>query len=250
MARALAATAAALAALTALVLAGATTGIDNWAIDHVMPGLDPLDQRARLVHSEGLWRPFALDTTWWEKVLDLFVYPASVLVCVLVLAWAVVVLARSGRVWAALVWPCAWVLANALEVAGKHELTRPGVFWSNVVPRVHLAPFDQSYPSGHAARAVVIAGLVAFVRPRFARPAFGWAALVGPVLVIGGDHTVSDVAGGALLGFAVVLAAHAMIRRWTLARTSSNAWSVASWEIRSRSSPTSQAGASSSRTAS
>jgi membrane-associated phospholipid phosphatase len=155
---------------------------------------------------------------------------------------------RSGRPWAAIVWPIAWALTNGIEVVGKHELTRPDVSWSNASVRVHLAPFDQSYPSGHAARAVVLAGVVAYVWPRLARPAFAWALLVGPVLVIDGDHTATDVVGGQLLGLAVVLAANAMIRRWTLVRTSSSAWNVASWEIRSRSSRTSRAAASSSPT--
>jgi membrane-associated phospholipid phosphatase len=250
MARALAATAAALAALTALVLTGATTGIDDWGIDHVSPGVDPYDQRVGLVHLEGLWRPFAVHNPWWQKLLDLFIYPASVLVCVLVLICAFVALRRSGRLWAALIWPCAWVLVNGIEVVGKHELTRPDVYWSNASPRIHLAPFDQSYPSGHAARALVIAGVVAFVWPRLARAAFAWALLVGPVLVVGADHTVSDVIGGALLGLAVVCAAHAMIRRWTLVRTSSSSSSAASWAIRSRSSRTSRAGTSTSPTTS
>ena len=54
MARALALTAAALAAFTALVLAGALTGIDDWAIDHVMPALDP-HSHAGIVSWSGLW---------------------------------------------------------------------------------------------------------------------------------------------------------------------------------------------------
>src|SRR5207247_1075790 len=52
--RALGATAAALAAFTALVLAGALTGVDDWAIDHVMPALDP-HSHAGIVSGSALW---------------------------------------------------------------------------------------------------------------------------------------------------------------------------------------------------
>ena len=78
MARALLVAAAALAACTVLVLTGALTGIDDWAIDHVMPALDP-HSHVGIVSSSGLWRPFPLDAPWWGKLLDAYLYPASFL---------------------------------------------------------------------------------------------------------------------------------------------------------------------------
>src|SRR6476646_2277324 len=102
MARALAATAAALAVFTILVLAGATTRIDDWAIDHVMPTLDPRSQGG-IVHTRGLWRP---------KLLDVYLYPASFVVSALVVATLCTILARNGRRESALVWLGAWLAAN------------------------------------------------------------------------------------------------------------------------------------------
>src|SRR5689334_18759298 len=129
MARALASIAAALAAFTGLVEAGLLTDVDNWAIDHVMPALDPHSDVA-IVTGTGLWRPFPLHTVWWHKLLDLYLYPASFLIsCVLVLACCTLVARRQGA--AAGVWLAAWLGANAVELAGKVGLERPAVHWSN-----------------------------------------------------------------------------------------------------------------------
>jgi membrane-associated phospholipid phosphatase len=240
MARAIASAAAALAVLTILVVTGALTGIDNWAIDHVMPALDP-HSHAGVVNSKGLWRPFPLDAVWWDKLLDAYLYPASFLVSALLVAALCTLLARRGAVVPAIVWVGAWLGANAAELVGKLGLERPDVHWSNGVRPVHVAPFDHSYPSGHSARAVVLAALVAYVFPRARYAAAAWVLLVPAALVVAGDHTVSDVVGGTLLGLLIVLVAHAMIRTWTRWQTSSPGSSAESSGARRPSSPTSQA---------
>jgi membrane-associated phospholipid phosphatase len=227
MARWIAITAGALAVFTVLVVTGAFTGIDDWAIDHVMPALDPYSHGG-LVQSNGLWRPFPLDAVWWDKVLDVYLYPASFLVSALLVAALCVRLARREAVVAALVWLGAWLAANAAELVGKLGLERPDVHWSNGVRPVHVATFDQSYPSGHSARAVVLAALVAYVFPRARYAAAAWVVLVPAALVVAGDHTVSDVVGGTLLGLLIVLVAHAMIRAWSPSQTSSRVSSAAS----------------------
>src|SRR5438045_3857581 len=114
MARALLVTAAALAACTVLVLTGALTGIDDWAIDHVMPGIVPR-RHGPIVTTTGLWRPFSLHTRWWEKLLEVYDYPASFLVSALAVAVACAALARSHRPVAAVLWLAAWLGANAAE---------------------------------------------------------------------------------------------------------------------------------------
>src|ERR671937_1503857 len=108
MARALVVTAAALAVCTVLVLAGALTGIDDWGIDHVMPGLDP-HSHAAIISGKGLWRPFPLDAAWWKKLLDAYLYPASFLVSAVAVLALAALLARRGLVVAASLWVCAWL---------------------------------------------------------------------------------------------------------------------------------------------
>ena len=246
MTRALAITAAALAAFTVLVVAGGMTWLDEWGISHVMPGLDPTTPAGEIVHTSGLWRPFPLDIPWWEKLLDVYTYPASALISAATLAAAGIVLERRGERLAAVVWIGAWCLANAAELAGKHELTRPGLEWWDGSRRIHVAPFDSSYPSGHATRAVVTAAIVSFVWPRLRPYAVAWVVFVPVALVVSGAHTIADVVGGVLLGLLLALAAHAIIGRWAPSTTSSEASSEASWPTRPPSSPTSRARASSS----
>jgi membrane-associated phospholipid phosphatase len=247
MARALAIVAAALAAFTALVLAAAVTGIDNWAIDHVMPGLHPYSN-VGIVTGTGLWRPFALDEPWWKKVLDVYTYPASFLVSGAMAVACCALLVRRGRPVAAVVWLGVWLAANVAELVGKAGLARPDVRWSNGPRPVHVLSFDHSYPSGHTARAVVLAALVAYVFPRLRLAAAAWLLLVPAALVVAGDHTVSDVVGGMLLGLLLVLGAHAIIPEWIRWRTSSGGSSAASSETQRRSSRTSQAASSTSPT--
>jgi membrane-associated phospholipid phosphatase len=240
--RAIAVTVAALAVLTALVLGGAMNGIDEWALDHLMPALDPTAPGRGLVLGTGLWQPFPLGVSWWQVLLDLYNYPGSAVASAAIAAFACLVLVRRGQRWPALVWLGAWLVGNGIEVIGKHELTRPSVYWHE---RVHVAPFDKSYPSGHTVRSVVIAALIAYVWPRLRWPAAVWILFVPAALVISAAHTISDVVGGLLLGLLLVLLADAIIRVWTPSPTSSNSSSGESWETRSPSSPTSPAGASS-----
>jgi membrane-associated phospholipid phosphatase len=246
MLRALAATAAALAAYTVLVLAGAMNGIDDWAIDHVMPALDP-HSHAGIVSGTGLWRPFPLDAPWWNQVLDAYMYPASFLASGAIVVATCAVVARRGRPAAAILWLGAWLGANAAELVGKVGLARPDVHWSNGLRPVHVASFDHSYPSGHSARGVVLAALVAYAFPRVRHAAAAWVVLVPAALVVAGDHTVSDLVGGTLLGLLLVLAVHAMMGEWTRLQTSSHASSAASSATRMPSSPTSPATRSASR---
>jgi membrane-associated phospholipid phosphatase len=240
MARALLVTAAALAACTVLVLTGALTEIDEWAIDHVMPPLVP-ESHGGVVSSTGLWRPFPLHVPWWEKLLDVYLYPASFLVSAVVVACTSAALARRGEGIAALLWLAAWLGANAAELVGKVGIDRPDVRWSNGPQPIHVLSFDHSYPSGHSARSVVLAALLAYAFPRLRFGAAAWVVLVPSVLVIAADHTPSDVVGGTLLGLLLVLAVHAIMREWTRSKIFWRASSEASSATRTPSSPTSRA---------
>ena len=64
-----------------------------------------------------------------------------------------------------------------------------------------------SFPSGHAARALMLATLVPFIGPSaLIAPLILWAPLVSLARVAMGLHYISDVLAGGLLGFAIAIA--------------------------------------------
>jgi len=237
-------------ALTALMLGGVLTGLDEWGLDHVMPALNPRARANGIVSLNSIWRPFPLDVPWWQKLLDVYTYPASVLVSGLLVAIACVVLVRRGQRLPAFVWLGAWLAGSGIEVIGKNVLTRPSLYWTNGRIRLHVVPYANSYPSGHTVRAVVVAAVIAYVWRRATVPVAVWLVLVPVSLVIGAAHTITDVIGGLLLGALIVLVAHAMIRAWTPSPVFSPSSSKVSSETRRPSWPTLQAKRSSSRPAS
>jgi membrane-associated phospholipid phosphatase len=151
-----------------------------------------------IVSSEGLWRPFPLDVSWWKKVLDAYTYPGSPLVSGAIVVIACTALVRRGRQLSALLWLGAWLAGSCIELIGKRLLTRPSLYWTNGRVRLHVVPFDNSYPSGHR-RSVVIAAIIVYVWRRARLPAAVWPHSFLP-LVIGAAHTITDVIGGLLLG--------------------------------------------------
>ena len=197
--------------LAALVVGGALTSVDRYALVHWMPGFDP-DKVSRSVPPvNGVFMPFNLGTAWWQKALDVSTYPASVLVSVLVFGLAAAVLVRRGAPVAAGAWVTAYVGANVLEVILKAVFRRPALYRPYDGVSYHATIFDHAFPSGHAMRAVLVAGVIAFVWRRFTWPAAVWAALVPVLLVAGSAHVPSDVAGGAIFGLIAVLATHAAL---------------------------------------
>ncbi|MFN0153556.1 MAG: phosphatase PAP2 family protein [Gaiella sp.] len=113
---------------------------------------------------------------------------------------------RSRRV--ALLPPLAYLLAQGLTHAVKVAVDRPRPTLSNLVE----LPSTAAFPSGHAAAAVAVLGVVAvlYARPGAARAgaaaagvALALAALmIGASRVLLGVHWTTDVAGGIVLGLA------------------------------------------------
>ena len=188
--------------LAALVVGGALTRFDQYAVDHWMPAIDPTDMGhvplvsiRQLYPQPHLARPVDAICDLWTSCLR----PR-------VRARGRRALSRAGATRSATDCagvPVAWILANAAEVFGKRALERPGL---TVPGRGSLGFFQNSFPSGHATRAVVTAALLAIVWPRLMVPALVWAIGVMPALVAFGAHTPSDVIGGALLGLLALLA--------------------------------------------
>ena len=205
--------------LAVLVAAGAFTWLDQAAVDHLMPGLD---------RGAGSWGGGGIGTIRVsEALLPGFNAPrhgdatiaavtyaivvlASVLPSVLLAGGALAVLARRGQRALAATLGSAFVAANLAEVVSKLSLVRPGLHTvgpADALPRI--LPFDQSYPSGHALRAALLAACVCAVWRRARGPLVTWALAVPAMLVVGGWHTPTDVVGGTLLAVAFTAAAAA-----------------------------------------
>ncbi len=181
---------AAFAALAVAVAAGALTGTDQWALDHLMPGARFTGGKPSLVDALV---PLA-ETRWhsaWSVAANVVTLPASLVVALVLAAW-------RSRTFAALV-----VVGTAVEALCKHVLTRPELHHG----ALHVVAFDDSFPSGHSLRAVIVAG--AFASPWAA----AWAIASVVLLELAGWHTPTDIAGGVLLGLLALLGARALRRR-------------------------------------
>jgi membrane-associated phospholipid phosphatase len=95
--------------------------------------------------------------------------------------------------------------AVAVEALCKTALTGPALYDGGV----HITAFDSSFPSGHALRAVILAGAVAVLRPRYRVLAVAWAVVAILLLEAAGWHTPTDVVGGVMLGLLALLCGRA-----------------------------------------
>jgi undecaprenyl-diphosphatase len=178
----------AFAALGALVAAGALTGLDQWACDHLMPfagatSAPPptvLESLVPLYHA--LWQPAGVAVT---QVVTL---PGQVLI-----SFAIV--AAGAWKLRAPAWIVVWVGAVAVEFVLRHVLTRPALYRDGV----HITAFDSSWPSGHALRCALVAAVLAAVWPRARTAIVAWLVAAAVLLELAGFHTPTDVAGGLLL---------------------------------------------------
>lgn len=186
----------AFAALAVLVAAGAFTRVDQWAVDHLMPGASSYPAHGSLV--DGLVP--LLHSRWdspYAVAANIVTLPASFLLSVAI-AFA------CSRVFG-----IALVAAVAVEVLCKELLARPALHAGSF----HIAAFDSSFPSGHALRMVIVAGAVASTWPRARRFAAGWAIVALVLLLLAGWHTPTDLAGGVLLGGLGLLGARRLAAR-------------------------------------
>jgi undecaprenyl-diphosphatase len=135
------------------------------------------------------------------------------------------ILAHSGDSWfwgaglVLLIWRGApdqrqWALQLLLAIAGLAAVVlvikftfrrrRPEGEWGSV----YRLTDPHSFPSGHAARAFLIAALVIAWGPAWLAPiAVLWAPLVALARVAMGLHYLSDILGGAVLGLVAALVA-------------------------------------------
>jgi membrane-associated phospholipid phosphatase len=175
------------ATLAVLVAAGAFTGVDQWAVEHLMPS-------ASFRHGRPGWLEAAVPLLHQRfdsplaVAADIVTLPAAALVslAMVVAAWRV---AGVGLV-------AAWAAGSAVELLCKHVLVRPALHDGTF----HVVAFDSSFPSGHALRAVLVAYAVTRMWPRVRGAAIVWVAVSVALLQLAGWHTPTDLAGGLLLG--------------------------------------------------
>jgi membrane-associated phospholipid phosphatase len=189
------------AALAASISSGTLTGLDQWAVDHLMPGghgasAPPTALEALLPLYHASWsRPL-------DVVTNVVTLPAQAIISSAVAGACCLVLLRRGRRRAALAWAAVWLAANGVEVLCKSVLARPLLHRHGLA----LPALESSFPSGHTLRAVLTAA-AATVRPWARLWLAAWAAAVVVLLEVDGLHVPSDLAGGLLLaGLGVVLA--------------------------------------------
>jgi membrane-associated phospholipid phosphatase len=204
---AVAALAAAYLALAVLVVGGTLTGIDQWSIDHLMPGLSHPGVKSTIV--EAL---VPLLHARWNTALgiagNVVTLPAQVVISSVLASLCCVVLWRRGRRPAAVAWATVWLAGNAVEVFFKSVLTRP-LLHDHAQP---LYAFESSFPSGHTLRSVLLVATVAAVWPAARRWGALWATASIALLEIDGVHVPSDIAGGLLLAVLLVLVARRVRR--------------------------------------
>jgi membrane-associated phospholipid phosphatase len=180
--------------LAVLVATGVLTSLDEHAVAHWMPWLRP--SRPRLIHVAAVFVPQTRPTLGGTLVA-LWTYPASPFVSVLLIAGCAYAALRRGSRRAAISLCALWIVANVLELIGKAVIERPPV---------GIASFRHSYPSGHTIRACIVAAAIAWTWRRAGGVATAWALTVPVALVLIGDHTPTDVAGGlALAAFLIAL---------------------------------------------
>ena len=173
----------AFAALAALVAAGVFTHADQWSIDHLMPGGRFHHGAARL--ADGLVP--LLHSSWgsgYAIAVNLVTLPASFVIAL------VIVFACSRPLGIAL------LAAVAVEVLCKEVLTRPALYDG----AFHIRAFDNSFPSGHALRALLVAAAVTTRWPRLRAIAAAWVVAAIALLLLAGWHTPTDLVGGIVLG--------------------------------------------------
>ena len=174
------AVAAAFALLAVLVSAGVFHTLDQWAVSHLMPGLEPGPNESSLVDSLV---PL-LGSDWgdgWSIATNIVALPGAFVISLAIVAW-------RSRILAVML-----LAAVAVEVICKEVLTKPALYLDGA----HIVPFDSSFPSGHALRILLVAGAL---YPLLRGWVAAWAVAAVTLILLAGWHTPTDIAGGLLLG--------------------------------------------------
>jgi membrane-associated phospholipid phosphatase len=198
----IAALAALVTALAVLVDGGRLTSLDRFARAH----LAPLQAGPA---GRGRGQPLQLIA----GVTDAAITVAGIAVSVILVALAARRLIRQGRGRTALLWVSALTAGFAVEVLGKALVSQQQPDHRVICRGLGAGGFDASFPSGHALRAMLLAGVATALWPHLKGRFIAAAAAVSIALQLNGIHALSDICAGLLVGAALWLAVEEISRR-------------------------------------
>ena len=212
--------AAAFAALAALVSAGKLASVDSYSVRHLMPWFPLNEQGKSFLGTLLSHRGLQFHAT---KVVAVPVTFGAA--CGLAVALSAI-LFYQGHKRAAGLWLLAFIVGNGVELLCKNVIVRPPLSAGPGGSSIHISGFDSSFPSGHVIRAVILIAILVELLPVARWALIAWLGALVLVLELNGMHTPSDIAGGLLLGVALVggvSASRELLRRHFHADTGSPA---------------------------
>jgi membrane-associated phospholipid phosphatase len=120
------------------------------------------------------------------------------------MAFLCLLLWRAGRRTLALLSFIALAFIDFVELAGKVAIAKPVMTKLSHGVMIPVG-FHHSFPSGHVARATILAATATYLWPRLWPIFAAWVAVVVVTADLDAIHTPSDLFGGALLATAVIL---------------------------------------------
>lgn len=145
---------------------------------------------------------------------DAVISLAGIAVSLILALLAVRRMVRSGQSRLAIAWCSALAGGFAVEVAAKAAIHQQQPDHRVICRGLGAGGFDASFPSGHAIRAVILAGIAAALWPHLRRRFVLSALAVALALQLNGIHPLSDIVAGLLTGAALWLIV-AAVSRWT-----------------------------------
>ncbi len=164
-----------------------------------MPGLAPGTQKATLA---GGVLPYhgSIDAS------DAVTLPGGFLISLLIVFAATVLLERRGRGRLGLIWLGLFLAGSGIEALCKTVISRPALHATDHGRLVDVAFLQNSFPSGHSLRSLVVAAVLAALLPRrWAALVWLWAGAVLVDLLVDGIHAPTDIVAGAVLAAAIML---------------------------------------------
>jgi membrane-associated phospholipid phosphatase len=199
--------------LTLLVAADVAQPVDRYAVRHLMPGLGADFQKPSL---PGRLIPFLGEAQRhadaFQHAIRVISFPASALASLVLLTIACFLLWRRGERPSALTWTAVWALAIAIELICEALVRHEPLLLASPDRAPRQVTFGNSYPSGHAIRATLLAALAGRLSPRVLPYVLVWTAVVAVGLELAAFHTPTDILGGLLLA-AFLLASAKLVSR-------------------------------------